>query len=194
MGWIQGWGPAKLPSSFFNFDFKLEFSSDCGFHIWAKCTNSSPNTNSINLYILSFFIFIGFSFSSFLFPLQILSFKLGQNLIFIINVFILWLFLSLNAQAIEIQHNAPFFYLVYLLVVKVNPMILKYAKMRITTQVVKWTFYISHFLYILLLSLFGYYMGSILWIRIKHASAFLHLRLPSLGSRQHLQLYAKLTR
>jgi hypothetical protein len=42
----------------------------------------------------------------------------------------------LNAQAIEIQHDAPFFYLVYLFLVKVNPMILKYAKMRIT-QVVK---------------------------------------------------------
>jgi hypothetical protein len=29
----------------------------------------------------------------------------------------------INAQAIELQHDAPFFYLLYLLVVKVNPMI-----------------------------------------------------------------------
>jgi hypothetical protein len=38
-----------------------------------------------------------------------------------------------------------------------------------------------------------FWMDSILQKQSKHASAFLHLRLPSLGPRQHLQLSAKLT-
>jgi hypothetical protein len=33
------------------------------------------------------------------------------------------IFLSLNAQEIELHHDTPFFYLVYLLVVRVNPMV-----------------------------------------------------------------------
>jgi hypothetical protein len=57
----------------------------------------------------------------------------------------------------KIQYDAPIFYFVFFIGSQGLSHDLRYAQMRITIPEVKWTFYIFHFLYILLLSLFGYY-------------------------------------
>jgi hypothetical protein len=51
----------------------------------------------------------------------------------------------------KIQYDAPIFYFVFFIGSQGLSHDLRYAQMRITIPEVKWTFYIFHFLYILLL-------------------------------------------
>jgi hypothetical protein len=104
--------------SYLSSNFKLKFFGKFS-------SNFLYNLNILVLLLLIIFIlYIYFILPSFLFSLfQIPSFKLGQNLFLIINVFLFGLFLSLNAQAIKLQHDASFFYLVNLLVARDGSMI-----------------------------------------------------------------------